>query len=384
MLIDHHGRLTASVQNLHFSRSKCRASRAERCKPMTPQTISPSELANLLSIYEVHEQERRRSDTPFLKLLAWVEQKQKNQTLEERICQPGEIIICENEPGDIFYLIRSGQAVVIKGDFQAPTILGFRQSGDAIGEMALLENMPRSATVIALNTMFLWCLSREMFYKFLGENPAFSIDLMSMLSWRVRESDEERMRGYVREKQQVEALESLSKQATRDPLTGLFNRRYLDEILRGEIVRARQNGSTVGIIMADIDHFKYINDLYGHKAGDLMLQALGDLFKKCVRTADIVCRYGGEEFVVVMPGASVSTVNRCAEEIRSKCHALRLAYKNHEIRTTISLGAATYPQHGSSGDEVLVHADQSLYRAKQEGRNRVVVYSTESDSQSVE
>jgi diguanylate cyclase (GGDEF)-like protein len=352
---------------------------------MSPQTISTSELDNLLSIYNVYEQERRRDETPFLKLLTWVEQKQVDQTLAERICQPGEIIIYENEPGDIFYLIRSGQAVVIKGDFQNPTILGFRKSGDAIGEMALLQNLPRSATVIALNTMSLWCLSHKMFYEFLSENPAFSLDLMNILSWRIRESDEERMRGYVREKQQVEALESLSKQATRDPLTGLFNRRYLDEILQGEVAHARQSESTVGVIMADVDHFKDINDKYGHKAGDLMLQALGELFKKCVRTADMVCRYGGEEFVVVMPGVSMSTLSRCAEEIRSKCQALRLAYKDQEIRATISLGAATYPQHGSNGEDVLEHADQALYQAKQEGRNRVVVYSAESsDCKSVE
>jgi diguanylate cyclase (GGDEF)-like protein len=351
---------------------------------MTPQTISLSELDNLLSIYDVYEQEKRRDETPFLKLLTWVEQKQVDQTLAERICQPGEIIICENEPGDIFYLIRSGQAVVIKGDFQTPTILGFRKSGDAIGEMALLQNLPRSATVIALNTMSLWCLSHKMFYEFLSENPAFSLDLMNVLSWRIRESDEERMRGYVREKQQVEALESLSKQATRDPLTGLFNRRYLDEILQSEITRARQHGSTVGIIMADVDHFKDINDKYGHKAGDLMLQALGELFKKCVRTGDMVCRYGGEEFVVVMPGVSMSILGRCAKEIRSKCQALRLVYKNQDIRATISLGIATYPQHGSNGEDVLIHADQALYQAKRKGRNRVVVYSAVSGNKSTE
>jgi diguanylate cyclase (GGDEF)-like protein len=346
---------------------------------MPLQIISPSELDKLLSVYDIYEKEKRRDETPFLKLLAWVEQKQKQQTLQERICQPGEIIVSENEPGDIFYLIRSGQAIVIKGDFKNPTILSFRSTGDAIGEMALLENLPRSATVIALSTMSLWCLSRELFYKFLGENPAFSLDLMNMLSWRIRESDEERMRGYIREKQQGEALESLSKQATRDPLTGLFNRRYLDEIIRSEIARARQNGSTLGVIMADLDHFKYINDIYGHKTGDLMLQALSEIFKKCVRTADFVCRYGGEEFVLIMPGVTMSTLNRVAEEIRSKCQALRMAYKNQEIRTTISLGVALFPQHGSNGDEVLVHADQALYQAKQEGRNRVIVYSTESD-----
>lgn len=352
---------------------------------MSLEIVSPSELNKFQSVYEEYIQESHQNENPFLQLLGWMEQKQTTETITERTCQPGEIIIRENEPGDVFYVIRSGHAVVLKGDFQSPTILGFRSTGDSIGEMALLENLPRSATVIALSTVSLWCLSRELFYQFLGENhPSFSLDLMNMLSSRIRKSDEERMRGYVREKEQVVVLESLSKQATHDPLTGLFNRRYLDQILYGEIAHARQNGSLVGILMADVDHFKQVNDRYGHKAGDLMLQALGDLMKKCVRSADIVCRYGGEEFVIVMPGASVPTVSKCAEEIRSKFEALCVVSESHEIHATISLGAAIYPLHGSNVDEVFVHADRAMYRAKQDGRNRVVVYSAESGNENVE
>jgi diguanylate cyclase (GGDEF)-like protein len=313
--------------------------------------------------------------------LDWMEQKQLTDSLMERICQPGEIIIRENEPGDVFYIIRSGHAAVLKGDFQTPTILGFRGIGDSIGEMALLDNLPRSATVIALNTVSLWCLSREMFYQFVGENHlSFNLDLMNMLSSRIRKSDEERVRGYVREKQQVVVLETLSKQATHDPLTGLFNRRYLDQILYGEIAHAQQNGTLVGILMADVDHFKQVNDKHGHKAGDLVLQELGKIMKKCVRLADIVCRYGGEEFVIIMPGASESTVSKCGEEIRSKFQALTVVFENHEIHATLSLGVAIYPLHGSSVDEVFVHADRAMYRAKEEGRNRVVVHSVESKS----
>jgi diguanylate cyclase (GGDEF)-like protein len=310
-----------------------------------------------------------------------MEQKQLTDSLMERTCQPGEIIIRENEPGDVFYIIRSGNAVVIKGDFQNPTILGFRSIGDSIGEMALLDNLPRSATVIALDTVSLWCLSREMFYQFVGENHlSFNLDLMNMLSSRIRKSDEERVRGYVREKQQVVVLETLSKQATHDPLTGLFNRRYLDQILYGEIAHAQQNGSLVGILMADVDHFKQVNDKHGHKAGDLVLQELGKIMKKCVRLADIVCRYGGEEFVIIMPGASEPTVSKCAEEIRSKFQALTVVFENHEIHATLSLGVAIYPLHGSSVDEVFVRADRAMYRAKEEGRNRMVVHSIESKS----
>jgi len=351
---------------------------------MSFETISSSELDNLLASYAVHNEERYQEETPFLQLLAWIEIRKTDQSITERICQPGEIILREDEDGDIFYVIRSGETAIIKGDFQNPTILGFRGVGDALGEMALLENLPRSATVIALNAVSLWSLSRAMFYQFVGENhPSFSLDLMNMLSSRIRKADEERRRGYVREKQQVVVLETLSKQATHDPLTGLFNRRYLDQILYGEIAHARQNGSLVGILMADVDHFKKINDNYGHKAGDLMLQAVGNLMKKCVRSADIVCRYGGEEFVIVMPGASAPTVSKCAEEIRARFEMLSVTSEGREIQATLSLGAAIYPLHGPNVDEVFIHADRAMYQAKQGGRNRVVVFSGEGDSENV-
>jgi diguanylate cyclase (GGDEF)-like protein len=351
---------------------------------MSIETISSSELDNLLSSYIAYKEERCREESPFLQLLDWIEKRKADPAITERICLPGEIILREDDDGDIFYVIRSGQTAIIKGDFQNPTILGFRGVGDALGEMALLENLPRSATVIAINTVSLWSLSRAMFYQFVGENhPSFSLDLMNMLSSRIRKADEERRRGYVREKEQVVALETLSRQATHDPLTGLFNRRYLDQILYGEIAHARQNDSLVGILMADVDHFKLINDKYGHKAGDLILQALSGLMKSCVRSADIVCRYGGEEFVIVMPGASAQTVSRCAEEIRAKAQELCVTFENEEIHATLSLGAAIYPLHGLNVDEVFVRADRAMYRAKQDGRNRVIISPLESGSEYV-
>ncbi len=343
---------------------------------MTPKKISNHELHKLLSIYDVYKQERIEDETPFLALLALIEQGRRDHAIWERTCQPGEVIVHEHDHGEDFFIIRSGQTVVIKGDLQNPTILGFRSIGESIGEMALLENRPRSATVIALDVVSLWGFSREAFYQFVRENPSFNLNLMNMLSGRIRKSEEERMRGYAREKKQVVALETLSRQATHDPLTGLFNRRYLDQILYGEIAHAMQSDSMVGILMVDVDHFKQINDKYGHKAGDLMLQKLGELMKNCVRAADIVCRYGGEEFVIVMPGVSEKTVGESAEEIRTRFEKLCVSLQNQEIHATISLGVAIYPLHGSNVDEVFVNADRAMYQAKQKGRNQMMICST--------
>jgi diguanylate cyclase (GGDEF)-like protein len=344
---------------------------------MTFPTIPRAELDKYLSIHALQQPGRSDEKTPFKQLLAWMDQKQGSQTLVERKCRPGEIIMREGEPGDVFYVIRSGLAVIIKGDLESPTVIGFRSTGDAIGEMALLEDRPRSATVIALEQILLWSLGRETFHQFLAENPALSLSLMSMLSGRIRESDEERLRGYVRERQKEEVLEDLGKLAILDPLTGLYNRRYMDEILRDVVIYAIEHRSTVGILMADIDKFKEINDTYGHKAGDLMLQAAAAVFKKCIRSADSVCRYGGEEFAIILPGASMAVLARCAEKIRACFADMRILHNDNSIGATISIGAASFPKHGKNGSEVLECADHALYQAKRSGRNRVVIYPNE-------
>jgi diguanylate cyclase (GGDEF)-like protein/PAS domain S-box-containing protein len=174
---------------------------------------------------------------------------------------------------------------------------------------------------------------------------------------------------------EIQALQNeLREQAIRDPLTSVFNRRYLQETLDREIARVHRVSQPVGIMIMDIDRFKLINDTYGHKAGDLILQALGELLKKNIRREDIACRYGGEEFVVVMPGASLHTAQERAKIIRARIETLRVTYENSNIHVTVSLGVAAYPQHGATGEDVLIRADRALYRAKQEGRNRVVVY----------
>jgi diguanylate cyclase (GGDEF)-like protein len=166
----------------------------------------------------------------------------------------------------------------------------------------------------------------------------------------------------------------LLEQAVRDPITGVFNRRYLDETLEREIFRATREQTFVSIVMLDIDHFKQFNDTYGHAAGDLMLKKLGEMLTRKTRKGDIACRYGGEEFAVIMPGAALETALQRAEIWRAEIEALTVAFETHTLRGTISLGVACFPQHGSNGREVLICADRAMYSAKQNGRNKVCMY----------
>lgn len=168
--------------------------------------------------------------------------------------------------------------------------------------------------------------------------------------------------------------ETLRQQVIHDPLTGLFNRRYLSETLEREVHRVKRKGATLGVIMMDLDHFKRFNDTYGHEAGDLLLQTLGKFLETQVRQEDIACRYGGEEFVLIMPEASLDVTQKRAEEIRQGVSQLKVSHRGRMLEMiTVSLGVAIFPDHGATGEDVLRTADDAMYQAKREGRNRVVV-----------
>lgn len=165
----------------------------------------------------------------------------------------------------------------------------------------------------------------------------------------------------------------LEEQAIRDPLTGLYNRRFLDETLSRELSRAERDKYLVSVVMLDLDHFKMFNDTYGHDVGDMMLKQLGKLLAAQVRAGDIACRFGGEEFVVVMPKASLSVAKQRANDWRMKFESQILIHDGEVLNATLSAGVAVYPLHGTTGDEIIRKADQAMYAAKAAGRNLVIM-----------
>ncbi len=168
--------------------------------------------------------------------------------------------------------------------------------------------------------------------------------------------------------------ETLQHQSIRDELTGLFNRRYLEEFLQQEIARAQRNHYEIGVIMLDVDHFKRFNDTYGHEAGDLVLQSLSPVLRDHVRGSDIVCRYGGEELIVVLPESPLAETVARAERLRVAIAALQVVWRGQPLdKITASFGVAVFPQHGNHGMMLFQAADTALYQAKAAGRNQVVV-----------
>jgi diguanylate cyclase (GGDEF)-like protein/PAS domain S-box-containing protein len=172
----------------------------------------------------------------------------------------------------------------------------------------------------------------------------------------------------------VRLRETLRHQAIRDPLTGMYNRRYMEESLERELRRAARHGTPLGVMMLDLDHFKRFNDTFGHAAGDVVLREVGHLLQHYLRGEDIACRYGGEEFTLILIDAPLSVVVQRANQIREAVKALTISHHGQSLGiASISLGVAMFPEHGLTSEKLVRSADAALYRAKEAGRDRVIV-----------
>jgi diguanylate cyclase (GGDEF)-like protein len=172
--------------------------------------------------------------------------------------------------------------------------------------------------------------------------------------------------------------EKLHEQAMHDKLTGLYNRHYVDEWFGLELRRAQRHGRPIAAVMLDIDDFKRFNDGFGHEAGDLVLREVAGALGRSTRGSDVASRYGGEEFLVLLPDCPFNAGLRKAEQMRKEVAKLELQYDSRPLGpVSVSLGVAAFPDHAKESAELLRHADEALYLAKQAGRNRVVAYSTD-------
>ena len=168
--------------------------------------------------------------------------------------------------------------------------------------------------------------------------------------------------------------ESLREQSFRDPLTGLFNRRFMQESLDREVLRAKRKVCPLAVVLLDIDHFKRFNDTFGHGAGDAVLCLVAETLRVHFRGEDVICRYGGEEFVIILPETTAEDAAKRSEALREAAKTLRTWHLGNMLDTiTVSIGIATYPEHASGGEELLRAADSSLYQSKSMGRDRVTI-----------
>jgi diguanylate cyclase (GGDEF)-like protein len=187
-----------------------------------------------------------------------------------------------------------------------------------------------------------------------------------------REHQREKAELEQRTRKATQRVRRLRREATSDPLTDLHNRRHLDQVMKREISFAQREGHSVGVILVDLDRFKLVNDTFGHATGDAALCAVGEFLRSRLRVYDVACRFGGDEIVVVVPGADIAAARSLAEQLRAGIEQLVIGGPDADgPRLTASLGVAVFPDHGATPEALLHTADTALYRAKAEGRNRV-------------
>jgi diguanylate cyclase (GGDEF)-like protein len=168
------------------------------------------------------------------------------------------------------------------------------------------------------------------------------------------------------------AFSRIKTSAQTDELTSLYNRRAFMDLLEKQLQQARRSGYTFSLLLGDCDNLKLVNDKYGHEAGNLLLQAVADNFRHCLRGCDSAARYGGDEFTVLLPNTNSESAELVAKRIKETLVAHSFNYRGNVVSTDISIGIATYPEHGNTAEVLLHHADEAMYANKRESKNQVI------------
>lgn len=272
---------------------------------------------------------------------------------EEHRYSEGEILFKQGDPGENIYWIESGALAILQGKLSNPMLLTFRSPGHVVGEIALLENISRTASVVALQPTHLRYLNKEKFQEILTHIPEVSLELMRLLSSRLRE---------------IQPTEYSA--GNYDHLTGALSRQALDSYLEDEILRVGRYQSNFMLVFIDLDHFKEINDRYGHARGDYVLIEFVRRIVADLRTTDMFYRYGGDEFILILQGVNhergPALVQRLVDLV-----CLTPIPGNPPISLSFSAGTAYYPEDGKNAESLLKIADERLYQAKKSKHNPV-------------
>jgi diguanylate cyclase (GGDEF)-like protein len=289
-------------------------------------------------------------------------------TCARRTLGQGQVLI---EPGSLdralYVLLAGGLAVHVDTLDQDP--VAWIRPGQHTGEVALIDGLPRSAWVVAATPSEVLVVPEELFWDIVGRCPRVAINLLRSMAVHMRSGNEE-----VTEGRRLQA--EYRRHASVDALTGLYNRRWLDEVLPRQVERAHGDGEPLSAVMVDIDHFKSFNDTWGHAAGDYVLFAVGRRLQRSFRPTDLTARYGGEEFTVILPRTREPDAIRAAECVRRAVATEPLVLEDGTVvKVTVSMGVGSLLA-GQTAHELLQAADRALYRAKRGGRNQVVAWAS--------
>jgi diguanylate cyclase (GGDEF)-like protein len=296
--------------------------------------------------------------------------------LGERHYAAGQLVFRQGDPGAEMFIVRSGMVTLLAKDKDGSEREVYEFGpGRFFGEMSIIEGEPRSATCEALEETELLVLEGVDFFRLVWEHPMIGVRMLSsmagvMAGWLDEAS------GFLGDL--VRWGETASKRAVTDSLSGLFNRRFLEEAVRGRFSRAGGSIPGCALLMLDVDHFHALNERYGTPAGDAVIGAAGAAFGNLLRDGDVAARLAGDEFAFFMPDADIVAALALAERIRAEAAKLVLDLppvkggSEERVCISVSIGAAASPRHAQDPEGLTAMADKALFQAKEEGRNRVV------------
>lgn len=293
----------------------------------------------------------------------------------KKICvEKDTVLFKEGDKGDILYIVKSGKVrVLIKLPDSSERELAQSGSGDFFGEMSIFESGTRSASCVASEDSELFTLFGNDFFNLVKIHSEIAIKIMykmlNVTTMRLQNTS-----GFLSD--MVQWGENARKRAITDELTGLYNRRYMDDIMADQFRKAKDKNYSISLIMVDMDYFREINEKYGFKVGDQAILGVADIFKKSLRKNDIVCRYGGDEFTIILPHTQSEEAFEIAEKICKQVKFIKIPIliKENYKKLSISMGIACYPENANELKSLKELADQALYRAKEGGRNQVVCH----------
>ena len=274
---------------------------------------------------------------------------------------PGDVLLSPDKRNASVYVILSGALEVHLERADSPP-LTLLHPGQCAGEMSIIEDKDPSAWVIAARQSHLMVIEQDVLWQMIDRSHAFSRNLLVVLSSRLRSDNEVIL-------DSVGMLREFERHAVTDALTDLHNRHWLDDMFRRRLARCHTDGTPASLVMIDVDRFKQFNDRFGHVAGDRALRLVAETLRSHFRPGDMIARFGGDEFSILLPGAALEDARSCAE--RARWAVMKAADADPGApQVTLSAGVASL-QPGDSLEVLIARADDALYRAKVGGRNRV-------------